>query len=125
MDELPPYFRNAITQSVAAGTLADITTFAVSNLLAAALKLKRLCIVISNLSGAYEGATKDITAMVAKATRDLQNEAGRQAKGITPVELGSDEIYHILRTSTSDQAYRPEGRGRRCHCFFRLYFGRR
>jgi hypothetical protein len=98
LDELPPYFRNAITQSVGGGTLADVTTFAVSNLLAAALKLKRLCIVISNLSGAYEGATKDITAMVAKATRDLQNETGRQAKGITPVELGSDEIYHILRT---------------------------
>ncbi len=36
--------------------------------------------------------------MVAKATRDLQNETGRQAKGITPVELGSDENYNILRT---------------------------
>lgn len=30
--------------------------------------------------------------------RDLQQETGRQAKAITPVELGSDEIYHILRT---------------------------
>jgi hypothetical protein len=78
--------------------LADVTTFAVSNLLSAALKLPRLCIVISNLSGAYEGATKEITSMVAKATRDLQNETGRQTKGITPVELGSDEIYNILRT---------------------------
>jgi hypothetical protein len=98
LDELPPYFRNAITQNVGGGTLADVTTFAVSNLLSAALKLPRLCIVISNLSGAYEGATKDITAMIARATRDLQNETGRQAKGITPVELGSDEIYNILRT---------------------------
>jgi hypothetical protein len=98
LDELPPYFRNAITQTVGGGTLADVTTYAVSNLLSAALKLPRLCIVISNLSGAYEGATKEITAMVAKATRDLQNETGRQAKGITPVELGSDEIYSILRT---------------------------
>jgi uncharacterized protein DUF499/Fn3 domain-containing protein len=98
LDELPPYFRNAITQNVGGGTLADVTTFAVSNLLSAALKLPRLCIVISNLSGAYEGATKDITSMIAKATRDLQNETGRQAKGITPVELGSDEIYNILRT---------------------------
>lgn len=98
LDELPPYFRNAITQNVGSGTLADVTTFAVSNLLSAALKLQRLCIVISNLSGAYEGTTKDITALVAKATRDLQNETGRQAKGITPVELGSDEIYNILRT---------------------------
>lgn len=98
LDELPPYFKNAITQPVGGGTLADVTTYAVSNLLSAALKLQRLCIVISNLSGAYEGATKEITAMVAKATRDLQNETGRQAKGITPVELGSDEIYSILRT---------------------------
>ncbi|MBN8978630.1 MAG: DUF499 domain-containing protein [Rhizobiales bacterium] len=98
LDELPPYFRNAITQSVGGGTLADVTTYAVSNLLSAALKLPRLCIVISNLSGAYEGATKEITSLVAKATRDLQNETGRQAKVITPVELGSDEIYNILRT---------------------------
>lgn len=98
LDELPPYFRNAMTQNVGGGTLADVTTYAVSNLLSAALKLPRLCIVISNLSGAYEGATKEITAMVAKATRDLQNETGRQAKGITPVELGSDEIYSILKT---------------------------
>ncbi|ABE37255.1 conserved hypothetical protein [Rhodopseudomonas palustris BisB5] len=98
LDELPPYFKNAITQNVGGGTLADVTTYAVSNLLSAALKLPRLCIVISNLSGAYEGATKSITTMVAKATRDLQNETGRQAKGITPVELGSDEIYNILRT---------------------------
>jgi len=55
LDELPPYFKNAITQSVGGGTLADVTTYAVSNLLSAALKLKRLCIVIANLSGSYEG----------------------------------------------------------------------
>jgi hypothetical protein len=97
LDELPPYFRNALTQNVGGGTLADVTTYAISNLLSAALKLKNLCIVVSNLSGAYEGATKEITALVAKATRDLQNETGRQAKSITPVELGSDEIYKILR----------------------------
>ncbi len=86
-----------------------VTTFAVSNLLSAALKLPRLCIVISNLSGAYENATKEITSMVAKATRDLQNETGRQAKGITPVELGSDEIYNILRTRllTADPEHNP------------------
>lgn len=100
LDELPPYFNNAVTQSVGGGTLADVTTYALSNLLSAALKKEcpRLCIVISNLSGSYEGATKDITALVQKVTRDFQAEAGRQAKGITPVELGSDEIYNILRT---------------------------
>jgi hypothetical protein len=76
-------------------SLDDVTTYAVSNLLSAALKPPRLCIVISNLSGAYEGASREITAMVAKATRDFQNETGRQAKGITPVEPGSDEIYSM------------------------------
>jgi predicted AAA+ superfamily ATPase len=98
LDELPPYFKNAVTQTVGQGTLADVTTYALSNLLSAALKLKRLCIVVSNLSGSYEGATKEISALVQKVTRDLQQETTRQAKAITPVELGSDEIYHILRT---------------------------
>ncbi|MCJ2077672.1 DUF499 domain-containing protein [Methylobacterium sp. E-016] len=100
LDELPPYFNNAVTQAVGGGTLADVTTYALSNLLSAALKKEcpRLCVVISNLTGSYEGATKEITALVQRVTRDFQAEAGRQAKGITPVELGSDEIYNILRT---------------------------
>lgn len=100
LDELPPFFQYAMTQSVGGGTLAHVAVTAVSNLLSAALKKEcpRLCIVLSNLSGSYEGASKEISALVARATRDLQNEAARQAKGITPVELGSDEIYSILRT---------------------------
>jgi hypothetical protein len=97
LDELPPYFANAVTQPVGAGTLANVVTYALGNLLSAALKVKHLCIVISNLSGAYEDATKDIANLVQRSMHDLQQEAGRQAKGITPVELGSDEIYHILR----------------------------
>ena len=48
----------------------------VSNLLSAALKLKRLCIVISNLSGSYHDATKQIAAMIQKAVGNLQQEAG-------------------------------------------------
>lgn len=97
LDELPPYFANAVTKTVGQGTLADVTTYALSNLLSAALKLKHLCVVVSNLSGSYEGATREISAAVGRATRDLNDEAKRQAKPITPVELGSDEIYQILR----------------------------
>lgn len=97
LDELPPYFANALTKTVGQGTLADVTTFAISNLLSAALKLKQLCIVVSNLSGSYEGATTEISALLGRATRDLQDETRRQGKPITPVELGSDEIYQILR----------------------------
>ncbi len=97
LDELPPYFGYGVTQPVGGGTLADVTVYAVSNLLSAALKLKRLCIVISNLSGSYHDATKQIAGMIQKSVGNLQQEAGRQAKSITPVELGSDEIYFILR----------------------------
>ncbi|WP_294539790.1 anti-phage-associated DUF499 domain-containing protein [uncultured Rhodoblastus sp.] len=97
LDELPPYFGYGVTQPVGGGNLADVTVYAVSNLLSAALKLKRLCVVISNLSGSYHDASKTIASLIHKAVGNLQQEAGRQAKSITPVELGSDEIYHILR----------------------------
>lgn len=97
LDELPPYFQYGITQQVGGGTLADVTVYAVSNLLSAALKLKRVCIVISNLSGSYLQASKQIAAMIQKSVSTLQQETGRQAKSITPVDLGSDDIYHILR----------------------------
>ena len=98
LDELPPYFGYGVTQTVGGGNLADVTVYALSNLLSAALKLKRTCVVISNLSGSYHDASRQIATMIQRAVGTLQQEAGRQAKSITPVELGSDEIYHILRT---------------------------
>ena len=93
LDELPPYFDYAMTRSVGAGTLARVATAALSNLFSAALKLPKLCIVVSNLSGTYEGASKDLR----RAIKNIEQEARRQAKPITPVELGGDEIYQILK----------------------------
>jgi Protein of unknown function (DUF499)/Fn3 associated len=93
LDELPPYFDYAITRPVGGGTLAQVTTYALSNLLAASLKLKRCCIVVSNLSGSYEGATNQLR----QAIRNFEQEANRQARAITPVDLASQEIYDILR----------------------------
>ena len=61
LDELPPYFDYAITRVVGGATLAQVTTYALSNLLSASLKLRRCCIVISNLSGTYEGASRDLS----------------------------------------------------------------
>jgi transposase len=91
-DELPPYLENAVTITVGAGTLGDVTSAAISNLLSAAIKLPRVCIVLSTLVGQYK-ASGDLSRIMSQIT----NEARRQAKPITPVELGSDEIYHILR----------------------------
>ncbi len=93
LDELPPFFDYAVTQPVGAGTLAQVATAAFANLFSAALKLPRVCIVLSNLSAAYQGASQHL----ARAIQDLEQEARRQAKPITPVELGGDEIFQILR----------------------------
>lgn len=93
LDELPPYFDYAVTRPVGGGTLAQVTTYALGNLLSASLKLKRCCIVVSNLSGTYEGATRQLR----QAIRNFEHEANRQARAITPVELASQEIYEILR----------------------------
>lgn len=92
IDELPPYLDKAVTIPVGAGNLGDVTSAALSNLLSAAIKLPRLCIVLSTLVGQYKSSS-DLTRVISQIT----NEARRQAKPITPVELGSDEIYSILR----------------------------
>jgi len=92
IDELPPYLDKAVTIPVGMGNLGDVTSAAISNLLSAAIKLPRLCIVLSTLVGQYK-ASGDLSRIMSQIT----NEARRQAKPITPVELGSDEIYQILR----------------------------
>jgi hypothetical protein len=93
LDELPPYFDYATTRTVGQGSLAQVAMNALSNLFSAALKLPRLCIVLSNLSGAYEDAAKNLRTVL----KTIEQEARRQAKPITPVELGGSEIYQILR----------------------------
>lgn len=93
IDELPFYLRGAVTRQVGGGTLGDVTSTAVANLLSAAIKLPKLCIVMATLSTHYEQATAELSRLL----REITSEAQRQAKPITPVELGSDEIYHILR----------------------------
>lgn len=91
-DELPPYLEAAVTMPVGGGTLGDVTSQALSNLFSAATKSSQLCIVLSTLKGQYKASTD-----LAKIIDQITNEARRQAKPITPVELGSDEIYAILR----------------------------
>ncbi len=93
LDELPPYFDNALTLEVGAGTLANVATAALANLMSAALRLPRLCVVVSNLSGSYDNASRNL----GKAMRDILAETNRQARPITPVQLGGNEIYQILR----------------------------
>ena len=105
-----PYFDYAITRAVGGGTLAQVATFALSNLLSAALKLKRCCIVISNLAGTYAGATKQLS----QAIYNMQQEANRQAKAIVPVELASQENLRDPAQAAVQQAAGETGY--RCRC---------
>lgn len=93
LDELPPYLLNASTRAVGKGSLADVVTYTLGNLLTAAMKLPRCCVVISNLSGSYDAQTRDL----ARTMSNLQQETRRQAQTITPVQLAGNEIYEILK----------------------------
>ncbi|MEM9814790.1 MAG: anti-phage-associated DUF499 domain-containing protein [Cyanobacteria bacterium P01_D01_bin.6] len=92
-DELPPYFLEARTVPVGRGSMVDVLTRTLSNLFVAALELPRCCVVLANLSDSYREQVKEVKRLVA----DVQREASRQAKKITPVSLEGSEIYSILR----------------------------
>lgn len=93
LDEMPPYFQYYDTQPVGKGTIADIATRAFANMLSAAGKKKNVCVVISDLSAAYDTGGR----LIIKALEDARAELGRQERNITPVDLAANEIYDILR----------------------------
>ena len=93
LDELPPYFHYYNTQQSGNGTIADIVTDAFANLLTAASKKSRVCIVVSDLSAAYDTGTQ----LIQRALENARQELGRQEYTITPVDLTGNEVYEILR----------------------------
>lgn len=93
LDEMPPYFHYLDTQKVGNGTVADIATRAFANLLTAASKKSNVCVVISDLSAAYDAGAR----LINRALEDARSELGRQERSITPVDLAANEIYDILR----------------------------
>lgn len=99
LDELPPYLDNASTQVFGQGTLANMAVYSLSSLMSAALELPNCAIVVANLSGSYKTQTKAL----ADAISNLQQETRRQAMTITPVQLGGNEVYEILKKRLIDQ----------------------
>lgn len=93
LDEMPPYFHYLDTQKVGNGTVADIATRAFANLLTAAGKKSNVCVVVSDLSAAYETGGK----LINRALQDARSELGRQERTITPVDLATNEVFEILR----------------------------
>lgn len=93
LDEMPPYFNYYDTQAIGNGTVADIATCAFANLLTAASKKAKVCIVVSDLAASYDTGQR----LINKALEDARQEVGRQERNITPVDLAGNEIYDILR----------------------------
>ena len=93
LDEMPPYFAYYRTQQIGAGTLAVVVQTALANLLVAAQKNSKVCVIISDLEASHaEG-----TAMINAALENAKLELGRTAFPITPVDLAGDETYAILK----------------------------
>jgi len=95
-DELPPYLFGGSSTSIGNSNLGDVTTEALTNLMAALGKpeLSQVAMVISDLgeTGA-DGSNYSCIAM-----SNLRAELNRLAKNFTPVAQTGDELYHILRT---------------------------
>jgi len=55
--------------------------------------LGNVCIVLTDLVGTYAEAS----AQIAELLKQIQSEASRHSMDLTPVQMGTDEFYHILR----------------------------
>lgn len=106
LDELPPYLEYARTIPAGTGTLADITTNALSNLFNAIGKaeLSNVCLVISDLQATYQSGSD----LLQKSFRNLENEISRSSINIEPVGTTTDDLYHILRTRLFEKIASPE-----------------
>jgi len=95
LDELPPYLENAKAKPIGDSNLAVVTTTALANLFNALNKeeLSNVCLVISDLRATYESGSE----LLQSSFKELENEVNRLAINIEPVNMTSDEIYHILR----------------------------
>ncbi len=92
LDEMPRYFEICAATESGNTSLDRLTTLAISSLLQAVFsnKLPNVCFVITGLAGtAYQAGSQ--------ALGDALQEVQRVAVTLSPVNLGSDELYHIMR----------------------------
>lgn len=96
LDELPPYLDNAKSLAIGNSDLAKVTATALANLFEAVIEseLGNVCVVLTDLVGTYAEAS----AQIASVLQQLQSEAQRHSMNLTPVQINTDEFYHILRT---------------------------
>jgi len=106
LDELPPYLDNAKSISVGNSDLAKVTATALTNLFEAVAEseLGNVCVVLTDLVGTYAEASAAITATL----QQLQSEAQRHSMNLTPVQINTDEFYHIIRKRLFKQLPRDQ-----------------
>ena len=95
LDELPPYLDNAKSLAIGNSDLAKVTATALTNLFEAVAEseLGNVCVVLTDLVGTYAEAS----AQIASVLQQLQSEAQRHSMNLMPVQINTDEFYHILR----------------------------
>ena len=95
LDELPFYLDSAKAVTVGTSNLAKVTATALTTLFNAVAEgeLGNVCVLLTDLVGTYAEASAEIQ----KVLKDLQGEAQRSAMNLTPVQMNTDEFYHILR----------------------------
>ncbi|MGL5872962.1 MAG: hypothetical protein ACRC2R_11450 [Xenococcaceae cyanobacterium] len=118
LDELPPYLENAKTIEIGSSDLSVATAIAISNLLVAVERseLSNVCVVISDLTASWEGGSGQLN----KAVTNLQNETGRSALRLEPVNSQGDELYHILQETFTTLVYPSKNGFRFTDC--RIHF---
>ena len=92
---MPPYLDNAKSIAVGNSDLAKVTATALTNLFEAVAEkeIGNVCVVLTDLVGTYAEASAQIQAVL----EGLQGEAQRHSMNLTPVQINTDEFYHILR----------------------------
>lgn len=102
LDELPPYLSSVRSTIIGHSDLAQVTSTALTNLMAALQSpgCERVALVITDLGATAhaEGGEMIQTALENfKTLSDLQGETQRLAMTLEPVQQNSNELYDILR----------------------------
>ena len=111
LDELPPYLDNAKSIAVGSSDLCEghrHRAHAISSRRSPRSELGNVCIVLTDLVGTYAEAS----AQIATVLQQLQDEAQRHSMNLTPVQINTDEFYHILRKRLFKSLPKEPGRGR-------------
>jgi hypothetical protein len=95
IDELPPYLERTRGIPVGQSSLASQTVSALTNLLVSLGRegTEQCAVVISDLATEYEEESAEITKLLTRFTKEID----RGCEEIAPVDLGSEEVYQILR----------------------------